>query len=141
MPPLSTTPTYADLDDLEAYIEGWVTDNAQAANRLLVRAERDVDLILGPLPRRSDNGLKLKPAELQGWEADALARAVCAQAEHRFRMGDELDARQATTVRGPDFEVTYEAGAGGGRTLYSPRVALELAPIAHLRRLTARARG
>lgn len=137
-------PTYAQVEDVEAYIEGWVTGDAGELERALERAERDVDSILGPIPisRFSTTGLKLDPTALLAWEAAALARAVCAQFEYRHHQTDaHLAAGRVTqSESGPDFSVTYAAGASsssGGPALVGAKVRVELEPIRHLRRLTA----
>lgn len=130
--------TYATQADFEAYVEGWVTDDPAALERLLERAERDVDLIFGPIAQRTDTGLKLDPSSLLAWEAKALSNAVCAQAQWRFEHPGDLDTPAAQNVSGPDFSVTYVDRPAGATNRYSPRVALELAPIRHLRSLTAR---
>jgi len=139
---MSVTVTYTSAADFEAYVEGWVTDNPDALARLLQRAERDVDAILGPVPRRqlSTTGLKLDPTVLRDWEARALSRAVCAQAEWRFYRGEaELAAgRQTKIEQGPDFKVEYADGDTKASGLYAPKLRVELEPIAHLRRLSAR---
>lgn len=41
--------TYASRTDVENYIEGWVTDDPLALERLIVRAENDIDRIIFPL--------------------------------------------------------------------------------------------
>lgn len=136
--------SYASQADFEGYVEGWVTDNAGALARLLERATRDVDNVLGPIaPLTSGTyaGLKLDPTTLQAWEAKALADATCAQAEWRWRRGDEELAvgRALKRVKGPDFEEEFAETGGtvGGTGRYSPQVRLELERIRHLRRLTA----
>jgi hypothetical protein len=135
-------PTYASVDDFEAYVPGWVTENSAELERLLEAAERDVDVILGPVGIYNEAaGLKYDPAELAAWEAAALSRAVCAQALHLFANPNAVTGeRQAKRIKGPDFEQEFgDAGAGSGR--YSPRLRTELAPITHLRGLGARARA
>lgn len=141
--------TYTTVEDFEAYVEGWVTDDSDALERLLERAERDVDNVLGPIPVRVDSGLKLDPSALRDFEAAALSRAVCAQAEWRFRRGDDKLNGSAPgvikRVKGPDFETEYATDASSdaskqGTGLYSPRVALELSSINHLRYLAGHAR-
>lgn len=137
-------PTYAQRADFEAYVDGWVTDDPAALDRLLERAERDIDLLMGNRPVL-DTGLKLALADLAPWEADALARAVCAQAEYRFTVGEAaLRGGSATpvikSVKGPDFEKTYAvADQPAGQRKYGPKVRDELATIHHLRALTGRA--
>lgn len=89
---------YASAADLAAY----VADNPElplpaapeAQERLLARAERAVDLVLGPWPRFA-NGRKLDPAALDTTQRAALSRATCAAAEHlamldpAFWVGDD----------------------------------------------------
>jgi hypothetical protein len=41
-------PLYAVAADYESFVEGWTTTNSAALDRLLERAERDVDSIVGP---------------------------------------------------------------------------------------------
>lgn len=146
--------SYATVADFEAYVEGWVTDDPDALTRLLERATRDVDAVIGPLwPRAVDPflGLKLNPdADLDAVGAAALSRATCAQAFYRFTVVEPAQfaagGEVRKSVKGPDFEVTYaDAGAApvgaGGTGRYAPELALELAPIAYLRRTGARARA
>lgn len=125
----------------EAYVPGWVTDNADALEQLLIRAQRDVDAVLGPIPRNYTTGLKLLPSSLRTWEAEALSNAVCAQAEFRLAVGETgLAAGRATkTEEGPDFKVEYsDAAAQGGATIrIGGKVPIELEPIRHLRCLAA----
>jgi hypothetical protein len=116
--------TYASQADLEAYIEGWTTDDPDAVERLLERAERDVDSVLAsPVPGgRQATGLRLDPDGLPGWQAQALARATCAQAEYRFAMGEEFFVRaQHDRVYGPDFRTD------GQLPYIGPKVERELA--------------
>lgn len=115
-------PTYTTQADFEAYVEGWVTDNPAALDRLLERAERDVDSVIGySATRNQTTGLKLNPAELETWRAAALSRAVCAQAEYRNKMGEDFMVRaQHGAVSGPDFSTS-------GRLPYiGPKVLIEL---------------
>lgn len=132
--------TYAENADFESYVPGWVTDSAPALTALLERAERDVDAFLGPLPPRAETGLKLDPSALEDWEAAALSRAVCAQAEYRLLTGESKLAAGGAVKRekGPDFEREFDTAAGSppGSSLIGPKVRVELEPIRHLRRLT-----
>lgn len=139
--------TYATVADFEAHIEGWVTTDSAALERVLVRAERDVDRVLGPLPRDPDTGLKLIPADdLTPAQRAALARAVSTQAYHRLtELGEGTGGTEPARkrVKGPDFEVEYAESAtasSGGTGLLAPGVALELEPLKHLRPTGARAR-
>lgn len=103
---------YTTRSDFEAYVEGWVTEDTDALDRLLERAERDVDGILGDWPTLN-SGLKFDPAEtdedadgyLDAPSKAALSRAVCAQAEYRFHMGEDFMVKaQHQFVAGPDFQ-------------------------------------
>lgn len=133
-------PTYTTRADVEAY--GVTLPAGAEGDRLVDRAERDVDNLLGPYPRDPDTGLKWDVARLYDWQAAALARAVAAQAEYLVAVGPAaLVTPSATVVKGPDFELTYDTAAAA-RPAVGPRVALELAPIADLIRITgARARA
>jgi hypothetical protein len=147
-------PAYATVADFEAYVPGWVTDDADELDKLLERASRDIDSLLGPVRYRLDGvyaGFKLDPAaDLDDAGAAALARATCAQAEHRYRFVEPgLSAAAATggrvakSTKGPDFEQTFEDDARpfvNATGLYSPRLRIELAPLSYLRSAGARAR-
>lgn len=134
-------PAYATRADFEAYVEGWVTDDAAALDRLLDRASTDVDAVLGPIPRLNLGtyaGRKIDPTSLRVWEAKALSDATCAQALWRWQQGEEAiaTARPRSQVHGPDFREFYADAGFTGR--YSPALARELEPLNHLRRLVAR---
>jgi hypothetical protein len=111
-------PAYATEANMLATIEGWTTDNLAALNRLLERASREVDRMVGPWTVET-NGLKFgdlatgsNPKGLEQVQRDALARATCHQAYHMLTL-DELDAvdPRASSVSGPDFSVSYREGA------------------------------
>lgn len=129
---------YATQADFEGYVEGWVTDNVATLGRLLERASRDIDTVLGPIPILTAGayaGWKLDPTQLADFERQALARATCAQAEHRFRNPSSFDSssRRMKRVKGPDFEKEYADADAASTGFLSPQVRRELAPIAHLR--------
>jgi hypothetical protein len=139
--------SYATAKQFEAYVEGWVTTDEDALARLLERATRDVDVLLGARAtlRSGDYaGHKIDPTRLATWEQEALARATCAQAEYRYELGEAAlvgaGSEGAKRVKGPDFEVEYPAGPGGGRQRFGGKVANELEPIRHLIPTTARLR-
>jgi hypothetical protein len=139
-------PAYATVAEFEAYVEGWVTDDALALARYLERASRDVDGLLnsyyGPLTTGAYTGLKLDPTRLRSWEAAALSRATCAQAEYLIETGDVafVTAPLAGRIKGPDFEVETTAPSGVATvSTYGPKLRRELAPIRHLRQTGARA--
>lgn len=140
MPPL-----YTDRAAFEDYVEGWVTEDPAALDRLLERAERDVDALFPLLPIITIGtyaGRRFDPTVLATYEQEALSNCVCAQAEFRFTRGEELLAggtpRVLKRVKGPDFEQEYAdasgtlASAGTGR--YSPRMDTEILPLSPYRR-------
>lgn len=132
--------TYATQADFEAYVEGWTTSDPAALERLLERAERDVDSAVGRWDRQ-DNGLKFgTPATdneqgLTDLQKDALARATCAQAEYRLAMGEAFFVEaQPENVSGPDYSQT------GALPRIGPKVYDELEGT-DLMRLTTRLSG
>lgn len=101
--------TYATLAELKAYTDLDTGVSDPTLQTALDRAERDVDSIVTPLVAgsREATGLKLDPASLLDWQAAALSRATCAQAEYRLAMGEDFFIRaQHSTVRGPDFSLS-----------------------------------
>jgi hypothetical protein len=84
--------TYATAADLGLYVldnPGVVLPtDPDAVERLLERAERDVDAVLGAWPLFA-SGLKIDPAQLDVVQQAALARATCAAAEFRLVLGEE----------------------------------------------------
>ena len=103
-------PTYATRADCLAYTEGLVvTDNA-AFDRLIERAERDVDRVLRVDHRDGRTGGVKVPdvGELDGRKGEGLTRATCAQVEYRVALGEEaLRTRQPKRVSGPEFTVEH----------------------------------
>lgn len=102
---------YATNADVEAWIEGWVTDDSAALTRLIARCEADVDLALGPrVAPAAPSGRAYDPADLAPLQADALRDATCAQVEYRVEMGEEFFRRpRYEAVTGPDFQTTGRA--------------------------------
>jgi hypothetical protein len=142
-------PAYADQAAMEANIEGWVTDNPAALSRLLERASREVDRLFPHLPIRTSGtfaGFRFDPTELLAYEADALERAACYQAEYRFLVvGEEgyagAGARTVVEEQGPDFRVKYAETASGssGSGRYSPKLEEPIGVLARWRATGARA--
>lgn len=85
--------TYATTADLAALIEGFTVDDSAAAERLLERAEREIDRVLGPWPLLDATGLKMDPSTLSALDADVLRRATVAQAEYELTMGYDFFVR------------------------------------------------
>ncbi|MEJ7786558.1 MAG: hypothetical protein WKF96_17285 [Solirubrobacteraceae bacterium] len=118
LPETTGPPAYASQADLEGYIEGWVTTDPAALERLLERAERDIDTLLGDYDRQPGTDRKLDPAALTTHQAYALRRATCAQAEYRIAMGEEFFVQaQYTYVSGPDFSRRGELPRIGPKVL------------------------
>lgn len=123
--------TYATVADFEAYVVGWVTDDPVALEKYLVLAEREVDMALGNYSRVDlDTGLKINPATLEVWRRQALANAVCAQAEYRLIKGNAFFTEEVPLdPSGPD-------GSQKGREpVLAPKARRELS-YGHLFKLT-----
>lgn len=103
-------PTYATATDFTTYSEGAVIDDAVGTDRLLERAERDIDsCLIGPL---LTSGLKYDPTltdstaagYLTSAQKQLLMRATVAQAEYRLAKGEDFFIHaQYDRVSGPDF--------------------------------------
>ena len=108
-------PTYAVREDFEEYVEGWSTTDPDGLDRLLYRAQMDVnDLLTGPAD--VNTGLRVNPARLSIYQAQQLADAVCAQAEYRNAMGEEFFRRnEPQSIQGPDFSRQGRSGRYGGK--------------------------
>lgn len=97
-------PTYATAADCESYIEGLTIDDAAAFDRLIERAEKDVDSALGVYTTR-DDGLKIAPLELATGDRATLRDATCAQVEYRLSMGEDFFVKaQYAETQGPEFK-------------------------------------
>jgi hypothetical protein len=94
---------YATQAELVEYAQGdpdaLLPASSEETEALLVRAERTVDLVLGPIPRDEATGRKLDPADLTDAQRDALSRATCAAALHEL-------ALTRAVVEGRDSEYT-----------------------------------
>lgn len=111
--------TYASAELLAEYVAGNALvrlPEGEDVERLLERAERDVDRVLGPYPPDPATGLKFDPGELTTAQRGALARATCAAAEFVLAQGPEL-------LTGADDGV-----AAAGSVSYSLRPAPRQAP-------------
>jgi hypothetical protein len=127
-------PVYCTQQDVEDYIESWVTVDPAKLERELDRAELDIDRLMYRPPQLY-NGRRLDVSQLADDELDALKRAVCAQFEYRQLMGYEFFAKaQWQTVSGPDFNTT------GRQPYIGPKVWRELSGTFSWRQLGARAR-
>jgi hypothetical protein len=103
--------TYATQADVEGYIEGFQVDDPAALKRLIERAERDIDSVVGGGHYQA-NGLKFghplaaNELSLRKEQVAALTRATCAQVEYRLTMGEQFFIEpEYDSVSGPDFSV------------------------------------
>jgi hypothetical protein len=102
-------PTYCQPADCELYTEGLEVNDVDAFERLIGRAEHDIDAQLPPAPLVPATGLKVD-VDAVGINPDwvtALNRATCAQVEYRIEMGEAFFARhQYAVTEGPEFTLT-----------------------------------
>ena len=119
LPETTAPPAYASQADVESYIEGWTTTDPAALERVLERAERDIDGLLGDYgDRQPATGRKLDPGALTTHQSYALRRATCAQAEYRIELGEDFFVQaQYTYVAGPDFQRRGELPRIGPKVL------------------------
>jgi len=123
---------YATIVEFEAFEEDgtqdWTTTDAAALEKLLVAAQRDVDVYLRHWGAPEANGLVFgspkttNQKRLTAAQVDALMRITCARAEYRLAMGPEFfrhDQRRGSS--GPDFSTQGKLDRVG------PKVREELA--------------
>lgn len=102
--------TYASVQDFKDFIADRLALDDPTIESRLLEAERDIDLVVGPIPVDMATGLKFIPAELEDDDAAALVRATCAQAEYRVEMGPAFFRRpQFNKTKGPDYETEGQA--------------------------------
>lgn len=115
---------YATVQQVRDYLaddtDAGLPADDDAVEALIARAERRVDLVLGPHPIVEATGLKVDPATLTGSQADALARAVGASVEHELLVGLEF-------LAGSDDYLSGEITVLRQPLRQSPRVLEELA--------------
>lgn len=112
---------YASESDLLDYLADspeLTAPGGEAAERLLERAEREVDRALGPWPILS-TGRKLDPALLDLVQRAAVARATCAAAEHLLLL-------DPATLAGDDDYVPNEVTVLRRAQRVSPKMLAEL---------------
>lgn len=98
-------PTYATRADCLAFIEGLTINDDAAFDRLIERAERNIDHALNTVPVIETTGLKFDPATMLAVDKNKLRDATCAQVSYRLTMGEEFFVRpQYQNVKGPEFE-------------------------------------
>lgn len=97
---------YATVADLRGYSLSPLTDDDSYLEKILERAERDVDRNAGYWNVLT-NGRKFDPVSMEARKRQALARATCAQAEYRLQMGEAffIEAVPAS-VSGDDTNYT-----------------------------------
>lgn len=110
-------PTYATRADCSAYIEGLVINDTVAFDRLIDRAERDIDSAVGAYAIDETTGRKFVPTTMTARNKDDLRDATCAQVEYRLEMGEEFFIRpQYKSVKGPEFETEGQLSKIGPKT-------------------------
>lgn len=131
-------PTYATAADLRAELEvNEATLSDTAANKLLGKAERRIDRLLGAVRIYEATGRKIDPTELEAWRATKVKDATVAIAAATYRDSTVFDTPQAKSIEGPSFKLT-------DLTPVKPAAAAVLVEAcalldeAGLRRLTAR---
>ena len=134
---MATYATEAELRDYCADGEVQVPGEAAAAERLLRRAERRVDGLIGPRTVDATTGLKYTPAALTTVQRTALSRATCAAAEHELMVGpgvlvgddDYLAGGEVTLLRRASRlpAKALEELSGQGLVTYSGTVTTEAA--------------
>ena len=105
-------PTYATKADCVAYTEGLSSTDDALLNRIIERAERQVDRLLRVDFRTAvGDGVKVPDlTRLNSRESEALTRATCAQVEYRVKMGETFFSEpDRGKVSGPDFTVEGSA--------------------------------
>jgi hypothetical protein len=127
-------PTYATRADCLDYTEGLTVGDTVAFDRLIERAEKDVDSVLGEYAVDEVTGRKFAPADLTTAQANALRDATCAQVEYRVEMGERFFTRaQYSETSGPDFTKK------GKLPYYAPKLVMELRGSGLVAPRTARA--
>lgn len=96
--------TRAYFTDDCIYTAGFQVSSTAELDRVLERAERDVDDFVGPWSMDSTTGRKLTNAGLDANRLGLVKDAVCVQALWRIQVGeDEFINSQYDSVSGPDF--------------------------------------
>lgn len=99
-------PTYATQAQCLQEIEGLTVNDADAFDRVIERAERDIDRAVGVYSVDEITGRKFDPSTMVAVKRDGLMRATAAQVEYRIAMGDRFFIRpQYESTSGPDYSV------------------------------------
>ena len=124
-------PTYATRADCLDYTEGLTVDDDDAFDRLIERAERQVDALLLGVWGPRVNGLRVDPAAANPEHVEAVRRATCAQVEYRLEMGEEFFVRaQYAETAGPEFRTKGALPRVGPKVLEELRSAPSLTSYA-----------
>jgi hypothetical protein len=113
-------PTYATRNDCLSYTAGLtiVAGEEAAFDKLIERAEQDVDEACGDWPLLPVILRKFDAAALSAVQKEALKRATCAQVEFRITLGDQhFRSAQHAKVRGPEFSVEGQLPRIGPKTM------------------------
>lgn len=120
-------PIYVTQSDYSAYAAPTTVTDSAELDRILERAERDVDAFVGPWTvetnGRKFGSLATNPKALTAQQQAALKNAVCAQAFYRIQNGEEWALGGGDlyeSANGPDFSTTSR------RPRFSPQARQEL---------------
>ncbi len=121
--------TRSYFTDTCIYTAGFQVSSGTELDRVLERAERDIDDYAGPWSVDSATGRKLSSAGLTADELTLVKDAVCCQALWRVQAGpDEFVQPQYDSVSGPDFSTQ------GKRSRISPEAKRLLSQAGVVRR-------
>ena len=104
------------------------------ANRLIRKAEGEVDRLIGVRPVDDTTGRKVVQADVDAWQWTKLGRAATVIAATLYASSESIDLPQWERVKGPDFEFQ-------GPNSSTSREALNELAQSGLQRLTASAHG
>jgi hypothetical protein len=112
--------TYATQVDFVQFVPGFVIEDVDALEQLLLDAENDIDAAVGRGNVIGDNR-KFDLDLMTDNEAYCLMRATCAQAEYRLHMGEQF------FIEGRQKEVTgRDAKIQGPLPYIGPKAKIEL---------------
>ena len=105
-----------------------------AANRLIRKAEGEIDRLIGVRPTDDTTGRKVVQTDVDAWQWTKLGRATTVIAAALYSNSESIDLPQWERVKGPDFEFQDPNSS-------TSREALNELDQSGLRRLTGSAHG
>lgn len=97
--------TYTTLESFKAYPLEEPTGTDEFLLKVLLRAQEDIDALIGRRYTADTYDWYLNPADLTVPEQGNLERATNAQAEHRLVVGEERFLSPGAVIQGPDFTI------------------------------------